>query len=363
MKPERTDNEQKPLSTEKMSEYLMGNLSPKEQHSLEKSALSNPFEQEALEGFETNSEVSWAKVHKDLDRRMKQRLYKEKSQFMLLTVRRWAAVVVLMLCASSIYWFLHQQQETSEIAMNETTTTIHKESDTNTSSPIQSLMKDTAEEKIIAYEDKKAEKIIANKPIDTKNSKLNRSISSGKSAQTSESDNLKDDLAKNVMSGGEVAANEQVLESPSISEKEETKVKEIAEITEEAELADENSAYDDISTTDMAREGATLESKSERAKNSSFNAQKEDTKGESKPITTWNEFVMANLQYPAKAIENQVQGIVKVQFEVDKKGKLSNFKVTQSLSEECDNEAIRLIKAFTWKEKGKREEAVEFSLK
>jgi TonB family protein len=362
MKPERTDNEQKPLSDEKMSEYLMGNLSPKEQHALEKSALSNPFEQEALEGFETNPEVSWSKVHKDLDRRMKQRLYKEKSQFMLLTVRRWAAVIVLMLCASSIYWFLHRQQESSEMAMNETVTTFHKESDTNTTSPIQSLMRDTVEEKIIAYEDKKAEKIIANKPIDAKNSNLNRSISSGKSAQTSESANLKEDLAMDAMSGGEVAANEQVLESPPAEKNiEATKAEEAVTITEEAELAEEDLALDDVSTTDMAREGVALESKSERAKK--IDTQKKDARLESQSNTnTWKEFVQKNLQYPTKAIENKVQGIVKVQFELDKKGKLSNIKITQSISEECDNEAIRLIKSFSWKDKGKREEMVEFKL-
>ena len=51
-----------------------------------------------------------------------------------------------------------------------------------------------------------------------------------------------------------------------------------------------------------------------------------------------------NLKKTKKAIENQIVGVVEVEFEVNKKGELSDFKITKSLGYGCDEEAIRLIK-------------------
>jgi TonB family protein len=58
----------------------------------------------------------------------------------------------------------------------------------------------------------------------------------------------------------------------------------------------------------------------------------------------FEEYVSKNISYPAAALENGVKGVVIVEFSVDKNGKLSDFKVVQSLGYGCDEEAVRLLK-------------------
>ena len=56
------------------------------------------------------------------------------------------------------------------------------------------------------------------------------------------------------------------------------------------------------------------------------------------------EYLKINLKKPKQAIENQITGTVEVEFKVNKKGELSDFKITKSLGYGCDEEAIRLIR-------------------
>lgn len=55
-------------------------------------------------------------------------------------------------------------------------------------------------------------------------------------------------------------------------------------------------------------------------------------------------FINNNLNYPAMAIENNVQGRVVVQFVVTKDGSIGNVKVVRSVDRDLDNEAIRVCK-------------------
>ena len=51
---------------------------------------------------------------------------------------------------------------------------------------------------------------------------------------------------------------------------------------------------------------------------------------------------------PAIAIEQEVQGIVRIEFVVGKDGSISQMKVLKSLSKECDAEAMRVIRSAKW---------------
>src|SRR5579872_5874 len=50
------------------------------------------------------------------------------------------------------------------------------------------------------------------------------------------------------------------------------------------------------------------------------------------------------VRYPAKAKENNTQGIVILTFVVEKDGSISHIKVKNSVSPELDNETVRVIK-------------------
>ena len=55
-------------------------------------------------------------------------------------------------------------------------------------------------------------------------------------------------------------------------------------------------------------------------------------------------YLKKNLKKPKQAIDNQIVGNVTVEFNVNKEGKLSDFKIIESLGYGCDEEAIRIIK-------------------
>lgn len=57
-------------------------------------------------------------------------------------------------------------------------------------------------------------------------------------------------------------------------------------------------------------------------------------------------FFKANLKYPEKAIQDGIEGKVVVRFLVDEEGIISEIGIIKRLSIECDNEAIRLVKAM-----------------
>lgn len=54
-------------------------------------------------------------------------------------------------------------------------------------------------------------------------------------------------------------------------------------------------------------------------------------------------FLMRNVEYPQKAIEDEVSGKVYLRFIVEENGAISNIEVVRSVSPEIDEEAIRVI--------------------
>lgn len=59
-------------------------------------------------------------------------------------------------------------------------------------------------------------------------------------------------------------------------------------------------------------------------------------------------FISSNLRYPKEAIENDIQGTVKLFFEIDYKGEVHKVKVTKGLGFGCDEEAIRLVELLKY---------------
>ena len=62
------------------------------------------------------------------------------------------------------------------------------------------------------------------------------------------------------------------------------------------------------------------------------------------------EWVYQYLKYPASALENGVQGVVTVEFIIEKDGKVSNVKVLRGVDEVLDAEAVKVVSASPkWK--------------
>ena len=56
--------------------------------------------------------------------------------------------------------------------------------------------------------------------------------------------------------------------------------------------------------------------------------------------------IAKNLQYPALALEQELQGVVVVRFEVKKDGSIGRTQVAKSLSKECDLAACNVVKTL-----------------
>lgn len=57
-------------------------------------------------------------------------------------------------------------------------------------------------------------------------------------------------------------------------------------------------------------------------------------------------FLSENIKYPKSAERNGVQGIVVLQFIVEKTGAISNVKVLKSVEKSLDKEAVRVVKSM-----------------
>jgi len=64
-------------------------------------------------------------------------------------------------------------------------------------------------------------------------------------------------------------------------------------------------------------------------------------------------FIKKNLKYPEKAILKEIEGRVYVKFKITKTGEITDIKVLRGIDEECDKEAVRIIKMMPkWKPGG-----------
>lgn len=111
--------------------------------------------------------------------------------------------------------------------------------------------------------------------------------------------------------------------------------------------------------TDAVKEGTeALEDAAKKAKEAADRAgEKLEKLGDILPYTsvevkpTFNggdaedfvKYVQKNLKYPARALENQEEGRVTVNFVVDQNGKVKNAKVVKGVSEALDAEALRVV--------------------
>lgn len=57
----------------------------------------------------------------------------------------------------------------------------------------------------------------------------------------------------------------------------------------------------------------------------------------------FDDYIMQNIQYPESAIKEGTEGVVLVEFTINKRGKVTDVKVVESIDERLDNEAVRVV--------------------
>ena len=61
-----------------------------------------------------------------------------------------------------------------------------------------------------------------------------------------------------------------------------------------------------------------------------------------------DEFIKQNLAYPKEALENRIEGVVKVEFDLNHKGKVVKATTKSNLGHGCEEEAIRIVKLLRY---------------
>jgi TonB family protein len=61
----------------------------------------------------------------------------------------------------------------------------------------------------------------------------------------------------------------------------------------------------------------------------------------------FTDYIRSKIAYPEKAIVNNIEGDVKIGFNIEKDGSLSNFKILRGIGYGCDEEVINAIKSNT----------------
>lgn len=63
-------------------------------------------------------------------------------------------------------------------------------------------------------------------------------------------------------------------------------------------------------------------------------------------LESFHRHINKRLNYPVQHLRDSIQGFVDVRFKVNKQGHTEDFKISKSLGEAFDNEAIRVIRAY-----------------
>ena len=61
-------------------------------------------------------------------------------------------------------------------------------------------------------------------------------------------------------------------------------------------------------------------------------------------IAQLQDYIKKNIQYPESAVKNNLEGIVQISFTVTKDGNHKDYKILRGVSDDCDNEVLRVIK-------------------
>ncbi|MFN0214567.1 MAG: energy transducer TonB [Saprospiraceae bacterium] len=121
-----------------------------------------------------------------------------------------------------------------------------------------------------------------------------------------------------------------------------------------------------VEKDDEEKEFGQLAARSEARKDSTAPGQARDSMKKkastsanaSQPKGGWDNFrdyLRRNARLPESARQNNVTGKVRLKFRLDEKSQPFDFQTLQSLGHGCDEEAIRLIKAYSWQVGSNRE--------
>ncbi len=341
---------------EQFENYLKGQMTPQEAHDFERSVLNDPFEQEALEGLESQDPSI---VLSDISKLQNRTNRPAKSGFSWMRI---AAAIALLVVSSFVIWNVIQPlQEPNELAM-----------ETEQAEPESSAEmldeEEYKEEDAFFTEDvmeEPADEAIAIAPASSPNQSLDagpvvqeQSIKQDIQNEEVEELNKTSDVQVERFALAEDFADDAVEENESQGEADVSNFaagasSQIAVASEfvESEREERIQFLDEVveeSTTEPARSRAfARDSKKSAPATASTPLGGLADRKQPEPANgydNYQEYLKSELRYPEEALRNSIKGTVTLELTVSEGGLISNIEIKRSLGYGCDEEAIRLVK-------------------
>lgn len=342
--------------------YHSGKMSPQERHALEKAALDDPFLADALEGYSYTTTAA-----NDLEK-IKSRLnskHEKKKTIPLFTTYRWLSAAAIIIILAGAAWFAYSNfnnQKTSlannaPLQEEKKVEPINNSSSNKTADTSPTNQQTVLVNKTRQTDNSSQEKQASASPKKTPSKKINKEIASSPA---------QDETAKtNSISPSEITLNKSLEPSTAFKASAtkpnfDTTNNEVAKNEVASNIKNRSAKTDTIKNFNV-----TLQSKQPQLDEvvvvgngvhkkavPKYPRVIIDTLEPKEGYDEFDDYISENLKMPEEIKTKTVSGEIQLSFDVDEEGKPTNIAIVKSLCNECDEEAIRLLKEGPkWKKK------------
>ncbi|HVG17223.1 MAG TPA: hypothetical protein VM935_19780 [Chitinophagaceae bacterium] len=328
---------------EDFERYYAGKMTPAEMHQLEKSALDDPFLQDALDGYQvTKSGVSDSEE-------LRQRLLQKTERGKVIPLIRYSVgikywkVAAMVVLTAGVGWLVYnlgfdtvskdiavaeKRTYTSPITADSAKDAVEATGDTIATEPANDVAMATAP---VASKPAYKEKVsIGSRSDAAQNKRENPAAISEANPET------KKEVQSGVLQQQEVAAPEALFKNG-----------DTAVVAGYGTQRKMRATQDNTMVLKKIKKGTMEEVTVGRSRDTSNNRRHQISFEEVVPKdgqTYYNNYVAQNIQEPLGKELRLTGGEVQLSFDVNRKGQPVNIKVEKSLCKSCDEEAVRLLK-------------------
>lgn len=322
---------------ELLERWQSGDFTRADEQELQSLADSDDFRREAVEGFWSLPETDHSQHLSALRQRLRQQSGHGKRAFFPQLFMAAAAVLLLVL---AVVWLIPSGEKTATLAQQETAPAAPAAEQPIASNlpEMKSSEPEASRGKTSPALDKMSRSVVAdNQPTGL--------FESGPAASDAATEVASSPPAPIQNQGG--AVMDEVVVSMPPARQSDTEMAQNA--SEEVDMIQGNSAPRAKAQKEYADASKAKDAMKKKAP---------ALANESAPAEGWagfQDYLRKNARLTEAARQNNITGKVRVRFQLDSNNQPVNFQIVQSLGYGCDEEAIRLIKAYSW-QRGKTAE-------
>jgi hypothetical protein len=334
--------EPQPYTAAQIRAYLSGNMTGAEMHALEKAALGDPLLAEAIEGYRmANGETAYEKLN-ELKRQIKQKPGSKGGWIPKKFMRMAATLALIVTLAATAYLLLSRKENdsgTGSIAENRMPENTARDTAAGNTADAAGTAKaaaepQKAEDKALTTASEKRKENPAATPVEKDAATLREEENNSLQKIASDEENVKNKSVR------ELPQPPAVTEAASAQKVEADNSKNAAD----AAVTSEKEEVAAVAANEVKKSGL---SKRERKITTEGLSGQDKVPNPATPAggrANYDRYLASSISLPQEIREKYRGRSVKLGFTVRRNGKLSDIRVLESVSQECDAEAIRLLK-------------------